>query len=103
MEIAMQVIGGLGLFLYGMTLMGDGLQKAAGRKLKAIVGALTKSTIRGIIVGAFVTAMIQSSAATTIMVVGFVNADIMTLTQALGVIMGANIGTTMTGILIALN
>ena len=103
MEIAMQVIGGLGLFLYGMTLMGDGLQKAAGRKLKAIVGALTKSTIRGIIVGAFVTAMIQSSAATTIMVVGFVNAGIMTLAQALGVIMGANIGTTMTGILIALN
>lgn len=103
MEIAMQVICGLGLFLYGMTLMGDGLQKAAGKKLKAIVGALTKSTIRGVIVGAIVTAIIQSSAATTIMVVGFVNAGIMTLTQALGVIMGANIGTTMTGILIALN
>lgn len=103
MDIAMQVIGGLGLFLYGMTLMGDGLQKAAGKRLKAIVGALTKSTLRGVIVGAIVTAIIQSSSGTTVMVVGFVNAGIMNLNQALGVIMGANIGTTMTGILIALN
>ncbi|MCI5675345.1 MAG: Na/Pi cotransporter family protein [Ezakiella sp.] len=103
MEIAMQVICGLGLFIYGMNLMGEGLQKAAGTKLKAIVGALTKSTLRGIVVGALVTAIIQSSSATTVMVVGFVNAGIMTLKQAFGVIMGANIGTTMTGIIIALN
>lgn len=103
MEIAMKVICGLGLFIYGMTLMGEGLQKAAGSKLKAIVGALTKSTFRGIIVGAVVTCLIQSSGATTVMVIGFVNAKIMTLNQAVGVIMGANIGTTVTSFIIALN
>ncbi|MCI6610455.1 MAG: Na/Pi cotransporter family protein [Ezakiella sp.] len=103
MEIAMNVICGLGLFIYGMTLMGEGLQKAAGSKLKAIVGALTKSTLRGILVGALVTCLIQSSGATTVMVIGFVNAKIMTLNQAVGVIMGANIGTTITSFIIALN
>ncbi|MDO5716783.1 MAG: Na/Pi cotransporter family protein [Tissierellia bacterium] len=103
MKVAMQAILGLGLFIYGMTLMGEGLQKAAGKKLKAIVGALTKSTFRGVLVGAFVTMLIQSSGATTVMVIGFVNAKIMTLTQAVGVIMGANIGTTATGFIIALN
>lgn len=103
MEIAMKVICGLGLFMYGMALMGEGLQKAAGSKLKAIVGALTQSTFRGILVGALVTCLIQSSSATTVMVVGFVNAKIMTLNQAVGVIMGANIGTTMTSFIIALN
>lgn len=103
MQIALQVICGLGLFIYGMALMGEGLQKAAGKRLKEIVGSLTKSTFRGILVGAFVTMLIQSSSTTTVMVIGFVNARIMTLAQAVGVIMGANIGTTMTGFIIALN
>lgn len=96
------LIGGLGLFLYGMNLMSEGLEKAAGNKLKSIIGALTKNRFVGVGVGAGVTAIIQSSSASTVMVVGFVNAGIMTLTQAIGVIMGANIGTTATGILIAL-
>ena len=103
MKLLLDVAAGLGIFIYGMTLMGEGLQKAAGQKLKSIVGALTKSTLRGILVGALITCIIQSSSATTVMVVGFVNAKIMTLSQAIGVIMGANIGTTMTGFIIALN
>lgn len=103
MKLLLDVAAGLGIFIYGMTLMGEGLQKAAGQKLKSIVGALTKSTLRGILVGTLITCIIQSSSATTVMVVGFVNAKIMTLSQAIGVIMGANIGTTMTGFIIALN
>ena len=96
MEIIINLMGGLGLFLYGMNLMGDGLQKSAGAKLKRIIELLTSNVIMGVIVGALVTAIIQSSSATTVMVVGFVNAGIMTLPQAIGVIMGANIGTTIT-------
>ena len=96
MEIAVNLMGGLGLFLYGMNLMGDGLQKSAGDKLKRIIELLTSNVLMGVIVGALVTAIIQSSSATTVMVVGFVNAGIMTLPQAIGVIMGANIGTTIT-------
>lgn len=96
MEIAISLLGGLGLFLYGMNLMAEGLQKAAGEKLKKIVEKLTSNTVMGVIVGAVVTAIIQSSSASTVMVVGFVNAGIMNLTQAIGVIMGANIGTTVT-------
>jgi phosphate:Na+ symporter len=95
------LIGGLGLFIYGMRLMGEGLEKAAGDKLKDLLELLTRNRIIGVIVGMLVTAVIQSSSATTVMVVGFVNAGLMDLMQALGVIMGANIGTTMTAQLIA--
>ncbi len=100
-QMFVALVGGLGLFLYGMNLMSEGLEKAAGHKLKSIVGSLTKNRYIGVGVGATVTAIVQSSSATTVMVVGFVNAGIMTLTQAVGVIMGANIGTTMTGVLVA--
>ena len=96
MEIAIGILGGLGLFLYGMNLMAEGLQKAAGDKLKKIIEKLTSNVVMGVIVGTVVTAIIQSSSAATVMVVGFVNAGIMTLAQAIGVIMGANIGTTVT-------
>ena len=101
MDIAISLIGGLGLFLYGMNLMGNGLQKSAGEKLKNIIGLLTSNILMGVLVGAVVTGIIQSSSATTVMVVGFVNAGIMTLTQAIGVIMGANIGTTITAQLVS--
>ncbi|AFS78100.1 Na/Pi-cotransporter family protein/PhoU family protein [Gottschalkia acidurici 9a] len=103
MEIAFGVIGGLGMFLYGMNIMGTGLQKAAGEKLKRLIEILTNNRFMGVLVGALVTMVIQSSSATTVMVVGFVNAGIMTLTQAVGVIMGANVGTTVTAQLIAFN
>ncbi len=96
LEIAIGVFGGLGLFIYGMHLMAAGLQKAAGKKLERIIETLTKNRVIGVLVGAIVTAIIQSSSATTVMVVGFVNAGIMNLTQAVGLIMGANVGTTMT-------
>ncbi|MBS4537786.1 Na/Pi cotransporter family protein [Clostridium sp. D2Q-11] len=101
MELLFGVLGGLGLFLYGMNLMGMGLQKVAGDKLKKLIGVLTNNRILGVLVGAFVTVLVQSSSATTVMVVGFVNAGLMNLTQAIGVIMGANIGTTITAQLIA--
>ena len=103
MEYVLGLMGGLGLFLYGMSLMGDGLQKAAGSKLKSIISALTKNTFMGILVGTIVTMIIQSSSATTVMVVGFVNAGLMNLYQAVGIIFGANIGTTITGQMLALN
>ncbi len=103
MEIVINLIGGLALFLYGMNLMGDGLQKSAGNKLKKIIEMLTSNLIMGVLVGALVTAVIQSSSATTVMVVGFVNAGIMTLSQAVGVIMGANIGTTITAQIVSLD
>ncbi|SHJ91125.1 Na/Pi cotransporter family protein [Tepidibacter formicigenes] len=100
-KIALGIIGGLGLFLYGMNLMGSGLQKAAGEKLKKTIELLTSNRFMGVLVGTLVTAIIQSSSATTVMVVGFVNAGIMKLTQAVGVIMGANIGTTVTAQLVS--
>ncbi|NMB27098.1 MAG: Na/Pi symporter, partial [Tissierellia bacterium] len=103
MNIALPVLGGLGLFLYGMNLMGMGLQKAAGEKLKKLIEILTNNRLMWVIVGALVTMVIQSSSATTVMVIGFVNAGLMTLSQAVGVIMGANIGTTVTAQLIAFN
>ncbi|MDV3427219.1 MAG: Na/Pi cotransporter family protein [Bacillota bacterium] len=96
-----QLLGGLGLFIYGMKLMGDGLEKAAGDKLKKILEVLTTNRFMGVLVGTGVTSIIQSSSATTVMVIGFVNAGLMSLSQAAGVIMGANIGTTMTAQLIA--
>ena len=103
MSIAIGVIGGLGLFLYGMQIMGAGLQKAAGKKLERIIEVLTTNRFMGVIVGMLVTGVIQSSSATTVMVVGFVNAGIMNLTQAVGVIMGANIGTTITGQIVSMS
>ena len=101
MYMIITALGGLGLFIYGMNLMGDSLQKAAGSKLKDILGFLTKNKLMGIFLGTIVTMLIQSSSATTVMVVGFVNAGIMNLTQAFSVIMGANIGTTITSQIIA--
>ena len=101
MQTAITLLGGLGMFLYGMTVMGEGLQKAAGSKLKKIIEMLTSNVVMGVLVGTVVTGIIQSSSATTVMVVGFVNAGIMTLSQAIGVIMGANIGTTVTAQLVS--
>jgi len=100
-KMVFSLLGGLGLFIYGMSLMGTGLQKAAGAKLKRILEVLTSNKFLAVLVGAGVTAIIQSSSATTVMTVGFVNAGLMNLFQAAGVIMGANIGTTMTAQLIA--
>ena len=94
-------MGGLGLFIYGMKLMGDGLENAAGEGLKSILEKVTSNRLMGVGIGAIVTAVIQSSSATTVMVVGFVNAGLMSLAQAAGVIMGANIGTTITAQLVA--
>lgn len=96
-------IGGLALFLYGMNLMADGLQKVAGNKLKGIIQSLTRNRLLSVLIGMFVTMIIQSSSATSVMVVGFVNAGLMTLQQAVGVIFGANIGTTITGQMVSLN
>ena len=96
-SIILPFIGGLGMFIYGMQIMAQGLENAAGSKMKSLLEVLTKNKFFGVLLGAFITAVIQSSSATTVMVVGFVNAGIMNLTQAMGVIMGANIGTTVTG------
>ena len=96
LSMIIMLLGGLGLFIYGMKMMGDGLEKAAGSRLKRLLEILTENRFMGLLVGTIVTAIIQSSSATTVMVVGFVNAGIMTLKQTVGVIMGANIGTTAT-------
>lgn len=103
MRDLMTLLGGLALFLYGMHMMSTGLEAAAGNKMKQILEKLTTNRFMGVAVGAVITAIIQSSSATTVMVVGFVNSGMMTLRQAVGVIMGANIGTTITGQLIALD
>ncbi|BAI79593.1 Na:phosphate symporter [Deferribacter desulfuricans SSM1] len=100
-EVLSGLFGGLGLFLMGMKFMSEGLQKAAGKGLRSILEKLTTNRIIGVIVGLIVTSIIQSSSATTVMVVGFVNAGLMNLSQALSVVLGANIGTTMTAQLIA--
>lgn len=97
------LLGGLALFLYGMQMMSTGLEAAAGNRMKSILEKLTSNRVKGVLVGAAITAVIQSSSATTVMVVGFVNSGLMTLKQAVWVIMGANIGTTITGQLIALD
>ncbi len=102
-QAVFQFMGGLGMFLYGMHIMADGLQKSAGSRVKKLLGFLTNNRIMAILVGALITAIIQSSGATTVMVVGFVNAGILTLTQAVGVIMGANIGTTITAWIVSLS
>ena len=97
------LLGGLALFLHGMQMMSSGLEAAAGNRMKNILERLTANRFLGVLVGAAITAVIQSSSATTVMVVGFVNAGMMTLNQAVWIIMGANIGTTVTGLLIALD
>lgn len=97
------LFGGLALFLFGMNVMGDGLTRAAGGKMERILEKLTSTPIKGVLLGAAVTAVIQSSSATTVMVVGFVNSGIMKLRQAVGIIMGANIGTTVTSWILSLS
>ena len=99
---ALALIGGLCLFLFGMNIMGDGLERRAGNSLKALLGKLTDNKFKGFLSGMGVTAVIQSSSATTVMVVGFVNSKVMTLKQSIGIIMGANIGTTVTSWLLSL-
>jgi len=103
MEIGFQVFGGLGLFLMGMKFMSEGMQKVAGNKLRKVLGFLTANRFIAIFVGFFVTAIIQSSSATTVMTVGFVNAQLLSLNQAIGVILGANIGTTATAWIVSLH
>ena len=98
----LNLLGALGLFLYGMTLMSEGLQKAAGNKLRSFLAAMTSNSFKRVLTGTFITSVIQSSSATTVMVVSFVNAGLLTLVQAVGVIMGANIGTTVTAWIISL-
>lgn len=102
-SIVLGLLGGLALFLYGMQMMSSGLEAAAGNRMKGILEKLTSNPILGVIVGAGITAVIQSSSATTVMVVGFVNSGMLSLQQAVWIIMGANIGTTITGQLIALD
>lgn len=97
-----KLFGGLGLFIYGMMVMGNALEKIAGEKLERTLESMTGNIFKAVGLGAVVTAIIQSSSATTVMIVGFVNAGIMSLKQAVGVIMGANIGTTMTAQLLRL-
>ena len=97
------LLGGLGLFLFGMKYMSDGIRQVAGNKMKALLEKLTRNPIKGFFLGVFVTAIIQSSSATTVMLMGFLNAGIMDLAQATGVIIGANIGTTVTAVLIAID
>lgn len=103
MDIILSVLGGLGLFLFGMNMLSENLQKSAGNKLQNIVQILTKNIFMSILVGALVTTLLQSSSGTSVMVIGFVNAGMMNLTQAAGVMMGASIGTTITSQLIAFN
>lgn len=96
-------IGGLGMFLYGMNIMADGMQKTAGSKMSQFLGMLTNNRLMAVLLGALITAIIQSSGATTVMVVGFVSAGVLNLTQAVGVIMGANIGTTITAWIVSMS
>ena len=96
------MIGGLAFFLYGMHLLGEALAKASGSKMEALLAKMTNNPLKGVLLGACITAVIQSSSATTVMVVGFVNSGLMQLEQAVGMIMGANIGTTITSWLLSL-
>ena len=100
LTLLINLFGGIGLFLYGMKIMGDGLENLAGEKLKGIFDKITSNPIKGVLTGTIVTGIIQSSSAVTVMIVGFVNAGLMNLFQAAYVIMGANIGTTVTAQLI---
>ena len=99
--IIVALVGGLGMFIYGMNLMSRGIERVAGNKLRDILKKFTRNRFFGLVVGTFFTALIQSSSAATVMVVSFVNSGLMTLTEASGVIMGANIGTTVTAMLVA--
>jgi phosphate:Na+ symporter len=101
-KIASQVVGGLGVFLLGMKYMSEGLQAVSGERLRKMIGAVTNNRVMGVVLGLLVTCLVQSSSVTTVMVVGFVNSGIMTLMQAIGVIFGANIGTTITGWILVL-
>lgn len=101
LEIVIPFVGGLGMFIYGMQTMAQGLENAAGDRMRSLLEILTKNKLMGVLLGLAITAVIQSSSATTVMVVGFVNAGMMNLQQAMGVIMGANIGTTVTGWLVS--
>ncbi|MFA5662159.1 MAG: Na/Pi symporter, partial [Bacteroidales bacterium] len=96
------IFAGLTLFLYGMSVMGSGLERLAGRRLESVIEKATNSPLKGVLIGAAVTALVQSSSATTVMLVGFVNSGLMKLSQAVGVIMGANIGTTITSWILSL-
>lgn len=102
-RVAFGLIGGLALFLFGMNMMSDSLQKVAGEKMKKVLAMLTRNPLLGVISGALVTAVLQSSSATTVMAIGFVSAGLISLPQAISVIFGANIGTTMTAQIIAFN
>ena len=97
------LFSGIALFLYGMSVMGDGLKKVAGNKLETLLYGLTSTPLKGILLGAGVTAIIQSSSATSVMVVGFVNSGMMKVVQGIGIIMGANIGTSITGWILCLS
>ena len=101
MKTLFGLFGGLAIFLFGMNQMSDALQKAAGERMKKILAMFTSNPVKGVLAGALVTAVLQSSSATTVMAIGFVSAGLMTLPQAISVIFGANIGTTMTAQLIA--
>ena len=102
LEAILLLLSGVGVFIAGMNMLSDGLEKSAGGGLKKLLGKISNNRVAGVGVGAGVTAIIQSSSATSVMVIGFVNAGIMTLLQATAIIMGANIGTTITGILVSL-
>ena len=99
----LKMVGGLALFLYGMNLLGDGLSRASGGRLERILEKLTNNPLKAVLMGAVVTGVIQSSSATTVMVVGFVNSGMMKVAQAIGIIMGANIGTSITGWILCLS
>ena len=101
LQIIFGLLGGLAVFIYGMNMMSECLQKAAGEKMKSILALLTKNPVLGVIAGALTTAVLQSSSATTVMAIGFVSAGLMSLPQAISIIFGANIGTTMTAQIIS--
>lgn len=99
---ALTVLGGLGVFLFGLRIFSSGLQMMAGNRLRGILAGLTRNRVTGVFTGFFVTCAVQSSSATTVLIVSFANAGLLTLVQAMGLVMGANIGTTLTGWLVAL-
>lgn len=101
MQIIFGLFGGLAVFIFGMNMMSECLQKAAGEKMKTILSMLTRNPVLGVLAGTLTTAVLQSSSATTVMAIGFVSAGLMTLPQAISIILGANIGTTMTAQIIA--
>lgn len=101
LKVVFTLIGGLALFLFGMNLMSESLQKVAGERMKSVLAMLTKNPLLGVVAGAIATSVLQSSSATTVMAIGFVSAGLMRLPQAISIILGANIGTTMTAQIIA--